>query len=311
MIASIWKVLEDDMNKAGIIILNYNSWEDTIECINGCSNIKYPHIIIVVDNCSTDESYRQLSERLAPNIILLQTRTNLGYAGGNNVGIDYALKDGCLFICVLNNDTLIQEDFLTPCIEVLNRDPNIGFVGPTLIDYRTGLVQSTGGNVNLKRGLASQINNNKRYEDVPKYVKCDYICGACIICNKKTIEKVGYIPESYFLFFEETEWCYRAAKYGLINICLGDTKIVHKGSVSINKTEGLNGYLMCRNRVAFVRRNLDSRVMAYLFYTSLIWKNIIRFMLGRNDAIMNIKAYYDGWHKKVNTKNFPFIIINE
>lgn len=299
------------MSKAGIIILNYNGWEDTIECINGLSCIKYPHMIIVVDNSSYDESYEQLQHRLGKEIVLIRNAKNLGYAGGNNVGLKYAVEHDCDFLCVLNNDTIIEEDFLTPCINELIEHSDTGFVGPTLIDYKTGLVQSTGGDISIKKAIATQKNRDAHYATLQERIECDYVGGACIVLKAEQLKRLGYIPESYFLFFEETEWCYKSKKRGYRNICLGKVCIKHKGSVSINKTDGLNGYLLNRNRIAFARRNCDKTSQALFIYVALVAKNIIRMIALRKDAIRNINAYYDGWNKKVDLKRFPFILIKE
>lgn len=299
------------MNKAGIIILNYNGWEDTIECIKGLSNIKYPLLTIVVDNCSSDDSIKQLQGHLGQNAVLLKSVRNLGYAGGNNIGLKYAIEHGCDYLCVLNNDTVIDEDFLTPCIRELETHIDTGFVGPTLLDYTTGLVQSTGGDIFINKGEVTQKNKNTKYSSLPGRIECGYIGGACIVCRKETIDEIGYIPENYFLFYEETEWCYKYLMKGYKNICLGNTKIYHKGSISINKTTGLNDYLMKRNRIAFIRRNSSSTANAFTIYIALVVGNVLRLIAGRKDAIRNIKAYHDGWNKKIDLKRFPFIVLKK
>lgn len=299
------------MTKAGIVVLNYNGWQDTIECVKGLANVKYPKLIIVVDNCSSDDSYEELRKRLKQNVVLLKSTHNLGYAGGNNIGLRYALDKGCEYLCILNNDTIIEEDFLTPCIKELEEHSDTGFVGPTLIDYSTGLVQSTGGEIFIDKGKVTQKNRNVKYDMLQARIECDYVGGACIVLRSEYIRQIGFIPECYFLFFEETEWCYRSLKKGYKNICLGKTCIKHKGSVSIKRTVGLNEYLLNRNRIVFLRRNSNTWCHAFIIYMMLVAKNIVRFIAGRRDAISNIKAYHDGWNNKVDLKKYPFIVIKE
>ena len=299
------------MDKAGIIILNYNGYEDTINCVKSLSVIRYPSLIIVIDNCSSNNDYYKLKENLPAEVVLLRTDKNLGYAGGNNVGLKYAVKEGCSFLCILNNDTIVEEDFLTLCIEELIQDKNIGFIGPTLLDYETGLVQSTGGDIFIGKGKVTQKNNGCKASLLPKYIDCDYIGGACIVLRKDILNEIGYIPESYFLFFEETEWCYHAEKLRYHNICLGNTIIIHKGSESINKIEGLANYLFYRNKIAFIRRNCENKLQAFIIYLALLIKNFLLVPRYHNVSLERALACCDGWNKKVNLKKYPFIIINE
>lgn len=299
------------MGKAGIVILNYNGYQDTIECVKSLSVVDYPCIIVVVDNCSAGEDYEQLKNNLPSTVILLKTDRNIGYAAGNNVGLKYAVDHGCDYLCILNNDTFIEEDFLTPCINEIERDCEIGFIGPTLVDYYTGLVQSTGGDIFIAKGKVNRKNSGMILNEVPHYINCDYVGGACIVLKKKLLDEIGYIPESYFLFYEETEWCCRAKKEGYHNICLGYTKIRHKGSASIKKINGLNEYLINRNRIAFIRRNCNSKLWAFLIYLSLIIKSVFQIPRIHENAIKRIRSFYDGWNKKIDLNTYPFIVIKE
>ena len=299
------------MHKVGIIVLNYNGARDTLECVESLSVIQFPKVIYVVDNASTNADYELVKKKLEGKVILIRTEKNLGYAGGNNLGIKRALADGCDYICVLNNDTESTMDFLTPCVKKLKEDPQTGFVGPAIIDYTTGKVQSSGAMVSLFTGESKLLNFGLSKKLLKKEIDCDYVGGACIICSRKTIEKIGYIPECYFLFYEETEWCIKAKKENMKVLCLGDTTVQHKGSVSINKINGLNEYLMNRNRVAFIRRNCNHKIFAYAGYGWLIATELGRRILKKRTDINHIKYYRDGWKNKVDNKRFPFIIINE
>lgn len=299
------------INKTAIIILNYNGAQDTIECVKSISCIECPNDIIVVDNASQYDCYKQLKHDLPENVLLIQSGCNLGYAGGNNIGIRYAYDKEYSYICVLNNDTIVVEDFLSECIYELESNRNIAFIGPTIVNYSDGKVQSTGGDININKGFVDCKNGGKEYRREPKIVQSDYIGGACMVFRRDIIDEVGVIPESYFLFYEETEWCYKAMKQGYKNFCLNCTQIVHKGSMSIDKISGLNEYLMSRNRIAFLRRNCPNKVMAFLRYVSLCIKTLL-FELFHGEKNFNIIRFYThGWFKKVDYKKYPFIRIEE
>jgi GT2 family glycosyltransferase len=296
--------------KLGIVILNYNGSVDTLNCVKSIRNIDVDDPIIIVDNHSDENDYQNLKKNIAKEAIIIRTEKNLGYAGGNNVGIKKALELQCKYICVINNDTVVVEDIFSPCIDVLTEDRKIAFVSPTIVDFHTGLVQVAGSSINPTTGIVKNFNMNRKPSELGKFIFCDYVSGACIMCRSEIVDEIGYIPECYFLFFEETEWCYAARRNGYKNLCLANTKILHKGSVSINKVGGLQTYLMLRNRIAFMRRNTKCKFASLLVYHLLCVREFAKFVLTHKKRyLLYIKAYSDGWNKKVSNR-YPFIIIN-
>ena len=299
--------------KACIIILNYNGFADTKECINSIlENIELTkNKIVVVDNGSSKGEI-ELLRNLCKNekICLIETHKNLGYARGNNVGIQYAIVNQFVYICILNNDTIIVEDFLTPCMETLSLHHEVGFLGPAIIDYKTNKIQSTGGEIDMLRGRVDLLNPGADPKIILKgnrFVSCDYVGGACIICRTDLIEKIGTIPENYFLFYEETEWCYKALKIGYRNLCQTDTIVIHKGSQSTNHYRGLQEYLMARNRVVFVKRNAQNTFNFITFLVYLFLGNVKRMCMDYKRFKPYFRYYLDGLTGKVDTK-YPFVI---
>lgn len=302
--------------KACIIVLNYNGFSDTKECIDSIfENIKLEkNEIIVVDNGSSEDEIvllRDLCEN--KKIHLIETHKNLGYAGGNNVGIQYAIAQKFDYICILNNDTIVVKDFLTPCMETLSLHHEVGFLGPAIIDYKTNTIQSTGGRIDILRGRVDLLNFSADPKVILKenrFVLCDYVGGACIICRTELIQEIGMIPESYFLFYEETEWCYKAIKHGYINLCQTNAVVLHKGSQSTSHYVGLQEYLMARNRVVFVKRNARNAFEFTIFFIYLILGNIKRCFINYKRFAPYFKYYLDGLTGKVDTK-YPFVICKE
>lgn len=296
-----------------VIILNYNNYTDSYECIKSVQKIAKENQnkinIVFVDNCSTDDSYSRIKEEFCNDIFIIRNDKNLGYAGGNNIGIKYALNNHSDYICVLNNDTIIQEDFFGILIEKLNEDNKIGFISPAIEEYSQDIIQSTGGDINLKRGVVTANNFGAKRVDLEKIIECDYIGGACMFFRSSFIEKIGLMPENYFLFFEETEWCYRAKNIGYKNICVTSTYVKHKGSASINKTSGLSEYLMERNRIVFLKRNYTSRLKCYCSIMYLFMKNIYLGLFRDKHYFSYLRYMYHGLRNKVDYKKYPFIIV--
>lgn len=299
------------MEKTAIIILNYNGAEDTVACVKSIESIACPADVIVVDNASTDNSILLLTEQLPFHVKLLTSDKNLGYAGGNNIGIRYAYDKGYQYICVLNNDTVVTEDLITPCVEALEENKDIAFIGPTIVNYSDGMVQSTGGNIHINRAYVDCKNLGAAYNPEPKMIQSDYIGGACMVFRRAIVEQLGVIPESYFLFFEETEWCYQALKKGFRNICLNTVTLRHKGSASIAKIGGLTEYLMIRNQIAFLRRNHPVKLFAFFIYFALCAKAFLSTVIRGHKKMSWIRYYSHGWFKIVDRKKYPFIIIKE
>ncbi|WP_010239491.1 glycosyltransferase family 2 protein [Clostridium arbusti] len=245
--------------KVSIVILNFNSFKDTKECLLSLQKLEYSNYeIIVVDNSSTDGSYEKLKKEFNTYNII-KSNENLGYANGNNIGIKYALENKADYICVLNNDVIVEDDFLDKIIKVMEDDKDIGLAGPCICKYHDkNIIQAMGANINLYNGLTQGKYKNYKYSDIPqKDIQVDYLGGACFVCRREVFEKIGFIPENYFLFFEETEFCYKASRRGYKLLCVYESKIYHKGSSTISKYSGLSYYFLNRNRVVFIRRNAN------------------------------------------------------
>ena len=281
-----------------IIVLNYNSYSDTMECIGSLQKTipveKVDYQIIVVDNHSTDNSFDLLQKALPESVILLQSSRNAGYAYGNNVGIKYAVEHGAEFICILNNDTICTEDFLSPCIELLNSDDRAAFVGPMLMNYKNDLVQSTGGRLSIVKGKCSGLNENVPLSSILEdIIACDVVFGAAMVFKSSIVQVIGLIPENYFLFYEETEWCCRAKRAGYVNCITTKARIIHKRSESLKNLSEMQRYLMDRNRVLFVKRNgTPGQFLCFLFFN--FGRLLYRALFHRIPLMEYLKYFIDG-----------------
>ena len=283
----------------GFVILNFNGADDTIACVE-CFPADVRGIkLFIVDNASTDDSYERLkrSEALAARSYceLIQSCGNLGYAGGNNVGIRRALACGCTHICALNNDTIVDPAELGKLADYLDSDKACAFVGPVLLENDgTGrTVQSAGASIDLWTGDVSVRSDGAARETLSGSFPCDYVGGACIMFRAADVDALGLIPECYFLFFEETEWCLRAQRAGRKVVCCADAAIVHKGSASIHKIGGLSGYLLTRNTMRFEARNATKlQYLACFVYNAFYFA--ARSIVRRDGSAKRIGFLIDG-----------------
>ncbi len=240
-----------------VIVLNYNNAKDTVECLNSIDDLVYDNYhVMVVDNCSTDNSIEVLLKEY-PALDLITSSINGGYAYGNNLAIERAQQEKYDYVCILNNDVIVEPDFLSILIEYGLENQVAGVIGPRICEYQDStLIESAGSNVNMNYGKVTRLFHKEKEDVVAgKIIPCDYIGGACMLVSLKAINQVGLIPENYFLFYEENEWCLKIKQAGFDVVCVANAKVIHKGSASINKVSGLSEYFMYRNLVVFVKRN--------------------------------------------------------
>lgn len=197
-----------------VVILNHNGEEFLKECLDSLEKQAYPNYeIIVVDNASTDSSIK-LIERNYPWVRVIKSKTNLGYAGGNNLGIENARGN---YIVILNNDTAVDKHWLEELVGIAESDRKIGIVGGKVYYFDCpNKIQSIGGRLHEWNNFilfGSRIGENQ--EDIGQYEKCgeiDYALGCAFLIKKEVLENIGLFDEKYFIYNEEIELAYRAKK---------------------------------------------------------------------------------------------------
>ncbi len=280
--------------RLSIITVNYNGLHDTCELIDSIPPTPGMEII-VVDNGSRQDEASLLSQRY-PHVRALRSETNLGFAGGNNLGIQAARGQYLFFI---NNDTLFLDDWhIDTLIARLEKDETIGMVCPKIrFTWGDRLLQFAGftplSSITLRnRSIGTNEVDNGQY-DRPR--PTPYAHGAAMLVRHEAIDRVGPMPECYFLYYEELDWSllFRRAGYDIwYDPC---TTIYHKESQSTGQNSSLKTYYMTRNRLLFAQRNIPSpqRWLTYLYLIGLVVpRDIVRFTLSR--AFPNLRATCSG-----------------
>jgi GT2 family glycosyltransferase len=241
-----------------IILVNWNGYRDTIECVHSLQKISYPNYqIVVVDNGSTNESVVEIKKTF-PGIPLLEENENLGFAHGNNVGLAYAKKNGSEYVLFLNNDTIVDPDFLTRMVETAETDPKVGAVGAKI--YFAGepnRIWWSGGKVDLMYGWIT----NQGYGEIDQgqwdtVRELDYICGCCFLARTTTLNEIGGWDETYFHTFEDTDLSIGIHNAGYKLLIQPAAKIWHKISQSGGgELTPFFLYYLERNRFQFVKKH--------------------------------------------------------
>lgn len=238
--------------KLSIIVVNWNKKNYLRKCLKSINEKTiYPNYeIIVVDNGSKDGSVAMIKNEF-PEVKLIANKKNMGFAKANNQGITYAINTESNYLFLLNNDTeIIDKNWLNELINFSKSDEKIGVVGCKLI-YPNGDIQFAGAYVN-SAGIGKHITS-----DIKNPVKVDYVTGAAMLIKKIVINDIGLLDEGYFpIYFEETDFCYRARKAGYKIMVNPSVKIRHFESATMKEDPGTY-YILNKNRVRFMLFNFS------------------------------------------------------
>ena len=257
--------------KVSIIIVNWNGVEDTIECLDSLINVNYNNYgIILVDNNSSGDDVKVLEERYKNYIDkIIRNDENLGFSGGNNVGIEYALQNNADVVLLLNNDTIVEPDFLSKLVEEGNSNKNAGIITP-LINYYSNknIVWFAGGHISKIRSTGIPYGIDQQEKDYLYNRFCTFASGCCMYIKKEVIEKIGILDENYFLYLEDSDFSFRAYNAGFQILFVGSSRIYHKVSATTSKIHSLLIlYYSIRNRLYFAKKNLNK----YYNFSSIIY----------------------------------------
>lgn len=274
-----------------VVVLNWNGWQDTLECLDSLVHQNYPAMsIVVVDNASTDGSQYHLMtwpekggkdwlrrqfviRTTAPespcldrlrngDFVFIQSGANGGFAAGNNLGIRLALKHQAAYVWILNNDTEVHPSALEALVSCAQADPAIGMCGSILIyhDSRNQIQACGGGNFDYWRASGQQIGHGldpSKKLDAILSTPLTYVAGASLLARAEMIRDVGAFEERYFLYYEEIDWAERAKAWKMA--VAPESIVYHKEGASIGTSERgrrsvLSQYYLTRNLLLFYAR---------------------------------------------------------
>ena len=258
--------------KVYIVILNWNGKKDTLDCLASLKKQTFKNFeTIVVDNGSSDDSCTEIKKRF-PDVTLIPTGKNLGFAGGNNVGISHALTQECDAIFLLNNDTEIDSKCVEEFVKQSKQMPNaiLGgcltqFYDRTKYDHIGGMWNDETANFDLI-GAGETICDDKYQK--PRHF--DFVCGASMFIPRRIWEEVGLLEPKFFLIWEESDYCAHALKQQYEVYYCPKAIIYHKVSASFVGGKPHTHYFWWRNRLFYMKRNLS-----YKKYQALMVKVIV------------------------------------
>ncbi|MBW9221793.1 glycosyltransferase family 2 protein [Methanothermococcus sp. SCGC AD-155-C09] len=334
--------------RVSIIILNWNGWRDTIECLESLYRINYNNYdIILLDNNSQDGSIEKIKEycngeievnskffkyskdnkpinvfeideedvekgyfknkekyeELPSNrrLILIKNKDNYGFAGGNNIGIRFVLNVlNSKYTCLLNNDTVVDRDYLVELVKVAEGDENIGIVGSKIYYYdyngRDDVIWALGGGgVDVRLGKTWHYMENRGNYDA---IECEYITGCSMLIRREVLYRLKGFDERFFCYYEDTDLSVRCRELEYKLLCATKSILWHKVSASSGGEESpVSIYYGTRNRIYFVKKHNNS-FFNYLIF--LIWflgykhiRRVVYFVVLKKNVYL-LKYFYMG-----------------
>ncbi|HZY10836.1 MAG TPA: glycosyltransferase family 2 protein [Bacteroidota bacterium] len=272
--------------KLSIVIVGYNSAQFLQNCLKSIFSQTPPFQleVIVVDNASTDNSVSLIRQHY-PQTKIISNEENKGFACGNNQGICQSLGQ---YILLLNPDTVVLDPALERLVDYIEATPDVGAVGPKIFNL-DGSLQRTGVSFPSVWNLIVEVffldvifpksrlfgRHRRLYEDPNQINEVDYVQGSCLLIRKNILDDIGSLDESFFIFFEETDLCFRLKKAGWNVLYFPDASIIHYGRGGLGYYDDVSLVQFHRSYLRFIKKHY-SIIHQYLFRCVLFIRSLVR-----------------------------------
>ncbi len=276
--------------KIAIIVLNWQKPQLTIDAVDSILKIRHPSFdyqILLIDNGSADDSLKQFTDCYEKNkhVVILETQKNLGYVGGNNFGIRFALKKEFDYVLLINNDVLVDPNFLENLFSSAQKNPSYKILGPKIyfapgFEYhydrykkseRGKVIWAAGGQMDWDNILGSNIGVDEvdkgQFDQINTSI--DFISGCCMLIESKIFNEIGLLDEKLFMYLEDVDFCQKAKLKGYELAYIPKSVIWHINAGSSKSGGELHNYFITRNRLIFAFRYANLRAKFALFRESI------------------------------------------
>ena len=299
--------------KVAVILVNWNGFTLSADCICSLQQMAYNNYdIIVVDNGSEDGSVKKLKDRFS-HIIILESETNLGFTGGNNLGIQYAINHGYEYVLLLNNDTFVKEDFLEILVSYMDKHTDTGVIQPKILyHHNRSLLWNGGSYFNPWLGNTFEANTRSSVKQTKQKVKkVDWVSGCAFFTRVSILNESGLLAENMFMYYEDVDLSFRIRQNGRTCIYYPDSVIYHIAGMAtksnIKSKEGfinpLIHYYSTRNRIWLIKKYTPLKCIPTSFvYNSFYLAAILVYLAVRGRFVkfrMVLKGIRDGIKGKI------------
>lgn len=276
------------------IVLNYNNIPDTVETLKSAGSLTYENnSLLLVENSTKKEVVEKIRTE-CPSLEIIVNERNLGYAGGNNVGIRRAIENGADYIFLLNNDVTLEQDVLEKLIAAMEGAPKCAACQPVVTYFHNrDKVWSAG--TELYFGYPRLFQKNKKILRDGVQKPPFGLVGCALLFRADSLKKIGLFDESLFLMQEETDWCIRAVNMGFSLLVVSDAVVYHKVSETLGLFSKTYLYYIGRNWLLVGKRHYGRMTYGYILLTELTIRiPYYLYQLARKGRIGMIKFYFHG-----------------
>jgi len=276
------------------IILNYNNFSDTIETIESVLSLEYDaNSVLLVENSSDKTIIRKIRTQF-PDLPIIENKNNLGYAGGNNIGIRKAIASGADYIFLLNNDVILEKDVLNKCVSAMEKSPSCGACQPIIVTFENEeRVWSAG--TQLYFGYPRLFLKGTKLQKNGIKTSPFGLVGCAILFRRSALQQTGLFDDSLFLLHEETDWCIRAKQMNFSLLIISNAVVYHKISTSIGMFSKIYLYYIGRNWLLVGNKNFSFFCYLYVLLTEfLIRFPYYLYHVTKKGQIGMIKFYLKG-----------------
>lgn len=291
------------MKQIGIVICNYNKKDDVLACIQSVLESKFQdYDIYVVDNASVDGSAEAISNTYGEQVTLLVNQENLGGSGGFNTGLRAAFQKGYPYLMCVDNDALLDENAVGNLLAFLQEHPETGIAAAKIYHREApDYVQQFGQKIDFEN-FCTDVTYLNAYEDgsMPEYVYTDAVAACALMIRRSVIEKIGFMPEENFLYWDDTEWCYLCNRAGWKVASVGNAMALHAMGAKKELENTFPTYYAWRNWLRFFMRYTEPEeweAMAGTFLDSMfqiVYEGLHKGEKNRTRTVM--LAYDDALH---------------
>jgi GT2 family glycosyltransferase len=295
--------------RIGIVLVNLNGYEDTARCLQSLATIAYSNVeVIVVDNGSRDGSGSRLQVEF-PEVTHIHSRENLGFTGGNNLGIEHAMENGCDHVLLLNNDTIVTPEFLRPLVARLQSSEKIAAVSgkiyyaPETRDGQSDVIWYAGSFRKWHMGFhhyGVEEHDTGKFE-TPREIP--YASGCLMLMRGSVIQEIGPLSPEYFIYWEEADWCQRARSAGYVCIYEPTSIIYHNfKSAALGLETPFHMYMQYRNAFIYAHKHYHGieRIRYWMFYPIYIAYRVYLDLRAKNlraarAILWGVRDYFRGY----------------
>ena len=261
----------------GVILVNYNGYNDTVECVDSIKKNKYSnYVIVIVDNGASENDILNLKYGMDEKVHIIASSDNLGFAGGNNLGCQYAIDVlGVEYVLLLNNDTCVDDMFLVEAMKnMIIKKAHCIITGRIICYYDKQKLWYAGGLLDIKHGIAKHIVDD-RYHDT-RCKRVGFASGCFMLVPVSAYLCVKKMCEDYFLYYEDADFSCALVKAGYPIYYCNNSIIYHKVNASTGRLSPTSLYYSTRNRLLFVKKNGSNKAVGYFSTLLMCFRSVIK-----------------------------------